>query len=63
MVVFSAMAGMGQDTEGIVVVEEEPGHYRVENVPLSMAGAWQLTARISPRGRPTSIVRFAVDVS
>ena len=63
VVVFSEMAGMGQDTEGIVAVEEEPGHYRAEDVPLSLAGAWQVTARISPRGQPTSIVRFAVDVS
>jgi hypothetical protein len=39
VVVFSEMAGMGRDTEGIVAVEEEPGHYRAENVSLSMAGA------------------------
>ena len=63
VVLFSEMAGMGADSQGIVAVEEEAGRYRVEDVPLSMAGAWQLTARISPQGQPTRLVRFAVEVS
>jgi copper transport protein len=62
VVVFSEMTGMGQDSQGLVAMEEEVGRYRVEGVPLSMSGPWQLTARISPKGRPTSIVRFAVEV-
>jgi hypothetical protein len=57
------MAGMGPGAQGIVAVEEEAGHYRVEDVPLSMAGPWQITARISPHGQPTRLVRFAVEVS
>jgi len=60
--VFSEMAGMAQDSQGIAAVEREAGRYRVEAVPLNMSGPWQLTARISPQGRPTSIVRFAVQV-
>ena len=62
VVAISAMAGMGQDSEGIVAVEEEPGRYRAKAVPLGMSGAWQLTVRISPKGQPTRIVRFVVEV-
>jgi copper transport protein len=62
VVAFSEMAGMGQDAEGIVAVEEEPGRYRAKAVPLSMSGAWQLTVRISPKGQPTRIVQFVVEV-
>jgi hypothetical protein len=62
VVAFSEMAGMGQDAEGIVAVEEEPGRYRARAVPLGMAGPWQLTVRISPKGQPTRIVRFVVEV-
>jgi copper transport protein len=62
VVVFSEMAGMGQNSQGIVAVEQEAGSYRVAAAPLIMSGPWQLTARISPKGRPTSIVRFAVEV-
>jgi len=62
VVAFSEMAGMGQDAEGIVAVEEAPGRYRARGVPLVMSGAWQLTVRISPKGQPTKIVRFVVEV-
>jgi hypothetical protein len=62
VVVYTEMVGMGDDAQGILAIEESPGHYRAEGVPLSMAGAWQVTARISPQGQPTSVVRFVVTV-
>jgi copper transport protein len=62
VVVFARMAGMGGNSQGTAAVEEEPGRYRAEDVPLSMAGTWQLTVRISPRGQPTSVVEFAIEV-
>ena len=61
VVIFSEMAGMDKDSQGVAGVEEEAGRFRIENVPLSMAGAWQLTLRISPRGQPTTIVRFVIE--
>jgi hypothetical protein len=62
VVLFSEMAGMGTDAPGISAVEDEPGRYRVDDVPLGMSGPWQLTVRISPKGQPTRVVRFLVEV-
>jgi hypothetical protein len=61
VVVFPEMAGMGA-SESLTAEERTPGTYIVANAPLTMPGAWEIAVRISPKGQPSSTVRFAIEV-
>jgi hypothetical protein len=61
VVVFPEMAGMGP-SESLTAEEQTPGTYVVANAPLIMPGPWEIAARISPKGQPSSTVRFAIEV-
>ena len=63
MVVFAAMAGMGEADTGIPADEVTAGRYVAKEVPLGMAGDWKLSVRISPKGQATQIVPIALTVS
>ena len=57
----SEMAGMGGKTNN-AAVEGAPGSYRLSDVPLTMAGDWLITVRVSPRGQPSQIFSFVVPI-
>jgi copper transport protein len=59
--VFPEMAGMGL-SESLQAEEQEPGRYVAAYAPLTMSGPWEIAVRISPKGQPSSTVRFGVDV-
>lgn len=60
VVIAWEMPGMeGSRDEGIAD-EVEPGRYQVAAPPMAMPGEWQVLARVSPRGQPTSIARFVL---
>jgi putative copper export protein len=61
VVVFPEMAGMGP-SESLTAEEQAPGTYVVTDAPLTMPGSWEIAARISPKGQPSSTVRFATEV-
>ena len=61
VVVFPEMANMGP-SESLTAEEQAPGTYVVANAPLTMPGPWEIAARISPKGQPSSTVRFGIDV-
>jgi copper transport protein len=63
VVVFAAMAGMSEADTGIPADEAMPGRYVAKEVPLSMAGDWKLSVRISPKGQATQIVPIVLTVS
>ena len=58
---FPEMAGMGA-SESLPAVEQEPGTYVAAYAPLTMPGQWEIAVRISPKGQPSSTVRFGLDV-
>ena len=58
---FPEMAGMGAG-ESLPAVEQEPGTYVAAYAPLTMPGHWEIAVRISPKGQPSSTVRFGLDV-
>ena len=59
--IVSEMSGM-PGREETAASETAPGRYLAPGVPLSMAGEWRLSVRISPRAQPTRIVPFVVEV-
>ncbi len=61
VVVFPEMANMGP-AENLAAAEQAPGIYLVANAPLLMPGPWEIAARISPQGQPSSTVRFGITV-
>jgi copper transport protein len=63
VVVFAEMTGMGEADKGVPADEATPGHYVAKAVPLTMAGDWRLSIRISPKGQATQIVPVALSVS
>jgi hypothetical protein len=63
VVLFAEMAGMGKAGDGLPAKEVAPGRYVVSKVPLSMAGEWRLTVRVSPRGEATQSIPVAIAIS
>jgi copper transport protein len=63
VVIFAEMAGMEEGGKGIPADEAMPGQYVARQVPLSMAGDWQLSVRISPKGQATQVFPIALTVS
>jgi copper transport protein len=57
--IISEMAGMA-GREETKATETEPGHYLASDVPLTMAGEWRLTVRVSPKGASTQVIPFSV---
>ncbi|MCA9879706.1 MAG: FixH family protein, partial [Thermomicrobiales bacterium] len=63
VVVFLEMVGMaGGHRESLTAEEHAPGRYVAASAPLIMPGPWEIVARVSPRGQPSSTVRFGVEV-
>jgi hypothetical protein len=62
VVLFAEMTGMGKAVDGITAEETAPGQYVARDVPLSMAGDWRVTVRISPKGQATQTIPIAVSV-
>lgn len=63
VVVFVEMAGMGGGhRESLTAEEQAPGRYVAAYAPLTMPGPWEIVARVSPKGQPSSTVRFGVEV-
>jgi hypothetical protein len=61
--VFVEMAGMGSmHRESVQAEEQAPGRYVAAHAPLIMPGSWEISARISPKGLPSSTMRFGVEV-
>jgi hypothetical protein len=60
VVVLNEMPSMPMGRSETPATETAPGHYVAEPVPLGMEGAWRLTIRVSPRGKPTQSFPFAV---
>jgi len=63
VVVFAEMTGMSEADMGVPADEATPGHYVAKEVPLTMAGDWRLSVRISPKGQATQIVPVALSVA
>jgi hypothetical protein len=63
VMLFAEMTGMGKPGAGFSAVEAAPGRYVAHDVPLTMAGDWRLTARVSPLGQETVIFPVAITVS
>ena len=61
VVVFLEMANMGP-SPSLTAEEQSPGTYVVAHAPLTMPGPWEIAARISPKGQPSSTVRFGLTV-
>ncbi|MGH2616794.1 MAG: FixH family protein, partial [Thermomicrobiales bacterium] len=62
VVVLSDMPEMAMGRTETRATETQPGEYTAELVPLVMPGEWRLAIRVSPRGEPTQVFTFAVDV-
>ena len=60
---FAEIAGMSQADNGTSADEATPGRYVAKEVPLSKAGDWKLSVRISPKGQAIQIVPIALAVS
>ncbi len=63
VVLFAEMAGMGKAGNGLPAQEVAPGRYLVRDVPLTMAGDWHVTVRVSPKGEATQSFPVAIEVS
>jgi hypothetical protein len=62
VVVLSDMPAMEMGRVETPAEEIAPGRYVATFVPLGMAGEWQVTVRVSPRGEPTKSFPFTVTV-